>query len=154
MTTPDADCLAEIEVRWSKATHGPWYLSDETEQGFAILKSRISSMTMVFVRHGERSKDDAEAIASAPADVAYLLALVRHLHASRGADAKRVAFALGDRVTVALSVRKWGGMVGTITAGRTQARRKFYGVQLDNRTDSLDFWGDELRCAYRAGQEE
>ena len=83
--------LSEIEQRWTKATRGPWIADMRpvaTECGecgeysyevAGVVRRKSDGCGIVDVQDSEKQNENAQAIASAPTDIALLLAEVRRL---------------------------------------------------------------------------
>jgi hypothetical protein len=95
-TNPPADRIAEIRARLEAATPGPWkaqeYDENPGDEGCAILGNTTTTMRSYVLAYSlpypwhdrEATERDAELIANAPTDLAYLLARVEELERQLG----------------------------------------------------------------------
>lgn len=67
------DHIAEIDARWQRATPGPWKAAEQTHDEWVGIQDDFSAL-------GSMVKPaDADAVAHAHADIAYLLDALRHM---------------------------------------------------------------------------
>ena len=73
--------LAEIRERWAKGTPGPWEVNDRREIGMFIFKrdKTVGNFVRVYKDKNIDSIANADKIANAPTDIAFLLAEVERL---------------------------------------------------------------------------
>jgi hypothetical protein len=82
--------LDDIKQRWARATPGPWRQGSygiETREGLPVISPHYGWFDI-----NPKAPDDVEAIAAAPADVAYLLARIEILEAHMGRDCMGTAW--------------------------------------------------------------
>ena len=97
--------VQEIKERWSKATRGPWVADMRpvaTECGECgeyayevpgVIRRKSDGCGIVDVQESEKQNENAAAIASAPTDIAYLLAEVERLNRMVDKAVNRIQFA-------------------------------------------------------------
>jgi len=77
------DRLEEIEERWAKTTPGPWAVNDANDAGELYVGRAndngdwFAIVEFTYQIWEERVREDADAIAAAPQDIAWLIAEVK-----------------------------------------------------------------------------